>query len=116
MQKQAQEIMASELAINLKVTKVLDLLRQESYAYNQVLQPAQCLIHPKNRAGLICNPWDVHEKGWGFLQVGADLSKIRRSVAFEISSKDHLAKNVELAKKHQSASLAYRQGAILHSQ
>lgn len=96
--QQAQEILASELAINLKVTKVLDLLRKESYAYHQVLQPAQCLIHPANRGGLMCNPWDVHAKGWGILQVGPDMSKIRRSVAFEISSKDQVTKNAELAR------------------
>ena len=98
MQQQAQEILAGELAINLKVTKVLDLLRKQSYAYHQVLQPAQCLIHPKKTGGFMCNPWEVHAKGWRILQVGPDMSKIRRSVAFEISSQDQVTKNAELAK------------------
>ena len=92
--QQAQEILASELAINLKVTKVLDLLNKESCAYYQVLQPAQCLIHRANRGGLMCNPWDMLRVG--ILQEGPDMSKIKRSVALEIGSKDQVTKNAEL--------------------
>ena len=88
----AKDILASEVAINLKVNQVLDALHKGGYAFHQTVPPEALLIHPANRGGLMVNSHDVHAKGYTLLQVGPDLSKLRRSVCFEISNQEHVKK------------------------
>lgn len=92
-----RELLATEMAINLKVNQVLDALHKGGYAFHQSVPPEALLIHPSNRGGLMVNPHDVHAKGFSLLQVGPDLSKIRRSVCFEITNQDQVKKNESLA-------------------
>eukprot|EP00434_Breviolum_minutum_P025120 symbB.v1.2.022193.t1/scaffold1958.1/size138524/4 len=92
-----REILATEMAINLKVNQVLDALHKGGYAFHQSVAPEALLIHPSNRGGLMVNPHDVHAKGFSLLQVGPDLSKIRRSVCFEITNQEQVKKNESLA-------------------
>lgn len=92
-----REILATEMAINLKVNQVLDALHKGGYAFHQSVAPEALLIHPSNRGGLMVNPHDVHAKGFSLMQVGPDLSKIRRSVCFEITSQEQVKKNESLA-------------------
>lgn len=92
-----REILATEMAINLKVNQVLDALHKGGYAFHQSVAPEALLIHPSNRGGLMVNPHDVHAKGFSLLQVGPDLSKIRRSVCFEVTNQEQVKKNESLA-------------------
>lgn len=46
-----REILATEMAINLKVNQVLDALHKGGYAFHQSVAPEALLIHPSNRGG-----------------------------------------------------------------
>ena len=75
------------MAINLKLTKVCQLLSENGLMYEQGLAPSCLTVHPQNRSGLMLNSFDVHEKGLLALKMGFQLSKVAESFCFEMSSK-----------------------------
>ena len=85
-QQQNNAIKANpQLELNIKTDKILKLLVDNKIAYHVVEKPESFLVHPSNRGGLMVNCHDVHDKGHTMLKVGAQLSKLTDSVAFELS-------------------------------
>ena len=76
------------LAINLKLSKVCQLLSENGLLYEQHLAPSCLTVHPQSRSGLMLNnAFDVHEKGLLALKMGFQVSKVSESFCFEMSSK-----------------------------
>ena len=67
------------LAINLKLSKVRQLLSENGLLFKQHLAPSCLTVHPQNRSGLMLNAFDVHEKGLLALKMGFQGSKVAES-------------------------------------
>lgn len=68
------------LAINLKLSKVCQLLSENGLLYEQHLAPSCLTVHPQSRSGLMLNnAFDVHEKGLLALKMGFQGSKVAES-------------------------------------
>ncbi|CAL1147545.1 unnamed protein product [Cladocopium goreaui] len=76
-----------QLPINTKWAKLKETMVQAGLAWPRTEVPSQVLCHPKNRAGIMLNAWDVHAKGAKMLELGIAMNKIQESVAFEVSTK-----------------------------
>lgn len=76
-----------QLPINTKWAKLKETMVQAGLAWPRTEVPSQVLCHPKNRAGIMLNAWDVHAKGAKMLELGIAMNKIEESVAFEVSAK-----------------------------
>ena len=81
-----KEIMNSSDGVNKKLEAILSLLTLANLCYGIVLKPAELLVHPQNRGGQMCNPFDVHKKGSTILQSGLKVDLLGpSSVAIELS-------------------------------
>ena len=97
-----------QLPINTKWAKLKECLLSHGLAWTSTEAPAQVLCHPKNRGGIMLNAWDVHSKGARLLDLGASLTKIDESVAFQLSQqattrKEQLEANRMLEQGSQGA-------------
>ena len=60
---QVKAMMDGSLAINQKVSQVIDLLEAHGLAHRVVLKPSQVLCHPDNRSGTMVS-WQSHAGCW----------------------------------------------------
>ena len=77
----------SNIAINVKMGKILKLLQDHGMVYEQVLVPSLLAIDPDNRSGLMRNSFDVRSKGVLALKMGFQVSKVSEAFCFEVSGK-----------------------------
>lgn len=73
------------LGVNVKASKMLALLNKLGYMQDQMLHPDMLVVHPQNRAGVMVNAWNVHQKGVLALKVGWSFKKLEESYCMEIS-------------------------------
>ena len=73
------------LGVNVKASKMLALLNKLGYVQDQMLHPDMLVVHPQNRAGVMVNAWNVHQKGVLALKVGWSFKKLEESYCMEIS-------------------------------
>ena len=75
----------SSLPILTKAGQMLDKLKLLGYLKVVQVKPAELIVHSQNRAGLMVNPFNVHEKGYEALKVGWNRQKLLESYCMEIS-------------------------------
>ena len=83
--QELESIRDAPLSVMTKASKMLEKLRVLGYIKQMVLKPSSLIVHAQNRAGLMVNPWNVHEKGYEALKVGWSLQKLQESFCMEIS-------------------------------
>ena len=97
---QVKAMMDGSLAINQKVSQVMDLLEAHGLAHKVVLKPSQILCHPDNRGRTLVSYHDAWTKGMAMLGVGIQISLLQGSIAIEMS-KDEAKRKVQVSKnKH----------------
>ena len=67
---EVESVMASAAPVNSKVDTIVQLLRTHGFAHDQVLTPAQILVHPENRGKSMVSFHDVWSKGTQMCSVG----------------------------------------------
>ena len=82
------------LAVNVKASKMLAILSDQGYMQHQMLHPNMLVVHPQNRAGVMVNAWNVHQKGIMALKVGWNFKKLEESYCMEISHNHDKKKKV----------------------
>ena len=65
---------------------ILDALKKHDVAYEKAQRCEEIFVHPKNRAGLGLNQYEVHRNTGMIKRVGADGSKLAGATAFEMSA------------------------------
>ena len=75
-----------KLELNVKVSKIMDLLQKHSLMQQMHLHCDQVLVHPQNRAGTTLVFGEVHRKGNMMLKAGVDLSKLDSCICFETAA------------------------------
>ena len=94
--KQLEKIKdAPGLAINSKMSAMLQVLSDKGLLYEQKLPPCQVMVHPLNRCGLVVNSHDSHCKGFMTLQCGFDVCKLAGAYCIE-TSKSHDKKILQI--------------------
>ncbi|CAE7940284.1 unnamed protein product [Symbiodinium sp. KB8] len=73
------------LAVNVKAKKMLEVLKQGGYLYEQLLDPSQLIVHSDNRSGMMVNAYNVHCRGQAALKVGWSMAKLTESYCMELS-------------------------------
>ena len=73
------------LAVNVKAKKMLEVLKQGGYLYEQLLEPTQLVVHSENRSGMMVNAYNVHCRGHAALKVGWSMAKLAESYCMELS-------------------------------
>ena len=73
------------LAVNVKAKKMLEVLKQGGYLYEQLLDPSQLIVHSENRSGMMVNAYNVHCRGQAALKVGWSMAKLTESYCMELS-------------------------------
>ena len=79
-------IIFSGLGLLNKWAQIEKILLSNGLAYKQELPPELFVVHPSNRGGFGINAWNCHAKGSMICAMGADLSQLTGSVAFEMSA------------------------------
>ena len=67
---EVESVMASAAPVNSKVDTIVQLLRTLGLGHDQVLTPAQILVHPENRGKSMVSFHDVWSKGTQMCSVG----------------------------------------------
>ena len=75
------------LAVNVKAKKMLEVLKQGGYLYEQLLGPCQLIVHSENRSGMMVIAYNVHCRGHAALKVGWSMAKLTESYCMELSQK-----------------------------
>ncbi|CAJ1458350.1 unnamed protein product [Effrenium voratum] len=68
--QEVEAVMGSTAPVNSKVDTIVQLLRAHGLAHDQVLTPAQILVHPENRGKSMVSFHDVWSKGTQMCSVG----------------------------------------------
>ena len=89
---------ADKHAILAQAQKILGILKEQKIVRSRKLTASDILPHPKNRAGAMLNPYNVHKNGVDIYTIGANIAELHGSVAFELSpqlqtKQDQLSKN-----------------------
>ncbi|CAK8991130.1 unnamed protein product, partial [Durusdinium trenchii] len=87
--------------VNVKLDKVLELLKENFLAVEMQLRPAELLVHPGNRGGSMVSPHDVHRKGQNVVNTGLKRSLLAASsLCVELPRLPHVRK--EQIEKNQT--------------
>jgi len=83
--------------VNVKLDKVLELLKENFLAVEMQLRPAELLVHPGNRGGSMVSPHDVHRKGQNVVNTGLKRSLLAASsLCVELPRLPHVRKESDL--------------------
>ena len=91
-----REYVQADLGPLQKWKHIQDLLVSQNVAYHTVAKAEAFVVHQRNRAGTLINPYAMHSKGLQIVQSGADMSLLQ-SVCFELSP-DSLKKEAQVKK------------------
>ena len=91
-----REYVKSDLGITQKWKEIQSLLLSHNVAYHTVAKAEAFVVHERNRAGTLINPYAMHSKGLQIYQAGADMSLLQ-SVCIELSP-DSLKKEAQVKK------------------
>ena len=78
-QKEMQELLQSQQGVNVKLTKILELLTTNGLAYQSCLKVTDLLCHPDNRGGSMVQAHDCWKKGSLILASGLKKSLLLAS-------------------------------------
>ena len=62
----------------------LSFLKAKQICYEAIFHSDQVLVHPKNRGGLLINPFNANRNGSAICRSGANLKELHGAVAFEL--------------------------------
>lgn len=91
-----REYVKSDLGITQKWKEIQSLLLSHNVAYHTVAKAEAFVVHERNRAGTLINPYAMHSKGLQIYQAGADMSLLQ-SVCVELNP-DSLKKEAQVKK------------------
>ena len=69
-QKAMEDLLKSELGVNVKLTRILELLTNNGLAYQSCLKVGDLLCHPNNRGSSMVQAHDYWKKGSLILSTG----------------------------------------------
>ena len=91
-----REYVKSDLGITQTWKEIQSLLLSHNVAYHTVAKAEAFVVHERNRAGTLINPYAMHSKGLQIYQAGADMSLLQ-SVCIELNP-DSLKKEAQVKK------------------
>ena len=82
------------LAINSKMQKIMNVLKEKGLVFDQTLKVQQLMVHPNNRCGMMVSAPAAHSTGFKALQAGFDLQKLTGGYCVELS-KDAVTRRMQ---------------------
>ena len=74
-------------AVNTMCADFLEFCRANKLSYRVKLHTSQVMCHPKNRGGLMLNPYNAHKNLDTVHKVGANMKELHAAVCVEVSGR-----------------------------
>ncbi|CAE7576580.1 unnamed protein product [Symbiodinium sp. CCMP2592] len=103
---EADRIMASDAAVNLKVLELNDLWLSNGLASKQVHGTERFCIHPQNRGGAMMNSFDMVTKGETMMSQGLRIDLLETSAVAFCMSSNAVKRDKQLAANRKCCSQA----------